>query len=211
MKKIVLIIALLSCSAYGQDKPLNCDSTCVVPQAGMVSTPIPKAQTVYGSNTVSMPATTSTQDTKTTYGTCPAGFTYYGSSTYPMSQTTTITYWKNGQVVGTQTMPSQDLDNDCSAVQYQTLQCPAGQTGSIIQVRSVSTGNAGYEYSAWTTTSNSCVASSGVWTWLGWNGGGGSPECNYSVTVNGRSCSPVGYLCLFRDDMTTKKGQYQCR
>lgn len=210
MKKIIigLIFGLLSVGANAQ---MNCDSTCLGGSLTVI-VQMPKAQTIQGTNTVQIAPMTSTQSAKITYGTCPSGFTYYGSSQYPISQIVTITYSRNGQLVGTNTMPSQDLDNDCTAVQYQSLQCPSGQTGSITQMRNVSTGSGGYEYGSWTTTSNSCVANNGVWTWLGWDGGQVSNECIYNANlVNKGSCSPVGQMCLFKDDQTRRKGTYQCR
>lgn len=213
------LLSLLSIS-NAQAQAFNCDSTCLGSQLSTMAPQIntvtnQKAQTVYGSNTVAMPATTSTSSTKVTYGTCPAGFTYYGDTQYPISQQTTITYYMNGQVTGTKVMPPQDLDNDCQKVEYQTLQCQAGYTGSITQSRIVSTGTGGYEYQAWSTVSNTCQASSGVWTWLGWqysrkNNPSPYPQCDYYTLRNGGTCNPIGYKCAYDDDLTTKQGTYSC-
>jgi len=221
MKKILVIIGFLSMSAMAQDKGMNCDSTCIGQALGAQTSTVPlvqempKAQTVYGSNTVAMPGTTSTSSTKVTYGTCPAGFTYFGDTQYPKSQQTTITYYVGGQATGTKVMPSQDLDNDCTKVEYQSLQCPAGQTGTITQSRTVSTGDTGYEYQAWYTVSNTCQASNGAWTWLGWqysrkNNPSPYPQCDYYTLRPNASCSPIGYKCAYDDDLTTKQGTYSC-
>lgn len=215
MKRIKLgvLLGLLAVTAYAQE--MNCDSTCFGGQLSVQAAPVPKAQTVTTHNVIQMSPTVANRSTKTNYASCPAGFNYYGSSQYPKSETTTITYTRNGQVVGTQVMPEKDLDSDCTAVQYQTLQCPTGQTGSITQTRNVTTGDNGYEYGSWTTTNNSCVANSGAWASLGWQYGKGNPspypQCNLYTLRPGGACSPVGYLCAYPDDMTTRVATYQCR
>ena len=220
MKTTTLTLALLVvlAGARAEAQSMNCDSTCF---GGMASSmpaqmqSIQKAQTVYGSSTVAMPTPTATQTVKYNYAQCPAGFTYKGSTIYPASQQVTVTYYMNGQVTGTKTMPPQDTDADCTATQYQSLQCPAGQTGSITQSRQVSTDNGGYAYGPWTTTSNTCVSTGGTWTWLGWQYGRGNPspypQCNLSTTGRGKTCSPTGTRCAFPDDMTSRVGTYQCQ
>lgn len=222
MKKLfiyaLLLFSTIGVKNFAQAQSMNCDSSCFGSMASTIPAQIngiQKAQTVYGSNTLSMAPTTSTQTVKYTYAQCPAGFTYQGSTLYPTSQIVTITYWQNGQATGTKDMPPQDLDNDCTATEYQTLQCPAGQTGSILQSRQVATDNSGYTYGAWTTTSNSCVASGGTWTWLGWQYGRGNPspypQCNLYTTGRGKACSPSGTSCAYPDDLTSKVGTYTCQ
>lgn len=197
---------------------MNCDSACLGGMAYIMPSQInaiQKEQTVYTTNTIQMPTTTSTQTVKYSYAQCPSGFTYQGSILYPTSQTVTITYWQNGQAVGTRTMPPQDLNTDCTATQYQTLQCPAGQTGSILQSRLVATDNGAYSYGPWTTTRNSCVASGGKWTWLGWQYGSRNPspypQCNLYTTRIGTACSPSGTKCSYPDDLTSKVGTFSCQ
>jgi Tfp pilus assembly protein PilV len=212
----LLILAAMGTNAYAET--MNCDSACLGRMAATIPSQIQgiqKEQTVYGSMTLQMAPTTSTQTVKYTYAQCPSGFTYQGSSLYPTSQQVIITYYTNGQITGTQTMPPQDLSNDCTATQYQTLQCPVGQTGSITQSRQVATDNGGYSYGPWITTSNSCVASGGTWKWLGWQYGRGNPspyaQCNLYTTGIGKSCSPSGTRCSFPDDMTSRIGTFLCQ
>ncbi|MCD0496799.1 hypothetical protein LP085_08055 [Achromobacter sp. MY14] len=220
MRKILYTLAFAltmigTAQAQNKSSEMNCDSTCLGGSIGTMTTQQAKAQTVYASNTSQMAPVTSTQSVRNMMASCPAGFTYQGSAYYPKSQVITVTYYRNGQVVGTQTMPEKDLDNDCTATQYQTLQCPAGQTGLINQQRTVSTGDSGLEYSAWQTTSNTCQSSSGVWVSLGWQYGKGNPspypQCNYMTLRPGGTCTPKGYRCAFDDDRTTKVATYECQ
>jgi len=148
MRKILYTLAYVltmigTAQAQNKSSEMNCDSTCLGASIGTMTTQQIKAQTVYASNTLQMAPVTSTQSVRNMMASCPAGFTYQGSPYYPKSQVITLTYYRNGQVVGTQVMPEKDLDNDCTATQYQTLQCPTGQTGLINQQRTVTTGDTG--------------------------------------------------------------------
>lgn len=222
MRKILYTLAFalsMIGTAQAENKPaMNCDSTCLGGPISTMTAQQAKAQTAYATNTSAGPQTTSTQSVRNMMASCPAGYTYQGSSYYPKSQIVTVTYYRNGQVVGTQVMPEKDLDNDCTATQYQTLQCPSGQTGLINQQRTVSTGDSGLEYSAWQTTSNTCTASSGVWAWLGWNYGSGNPspyaQCAFSGPnrpIVNAACTPKASACSWPDDRTTKVGTYACQ
>lgn len=81
MKKIAIIMALLSCNAFGQNRALNCDSTCIAP----VNATQMKAQTVYGSNN-------GTYMQSQTLG-CPNGYTgTYSQSRYVTINNGTVSY-----------------------------------------------------------------------------------------------------------------------
>ncbi|WP_241170372.1 hypothetical protein [Serratia marcescens] len=211
----IALLALTATAEKAQAQKLDCDSTCLGGAIGTMTSQQVKAQTVYANNTSQMAPITSTQSVRNIMASCPAGLNYQGSPYYPKSQVITLTYYRNGQVVGTQVMPEKDLDNDCTATQYQTLQCPAGQTGLINQQRTVTTGDSGLEYSAWQTTSNTCQSSSGVWVSLGWQYGKGNPspypQCNLYTLRPGATCTPQGYRCAYPDDRTTKVATYECR
>lgn len=167
-KSLMLVALIIACSSnlYADSLPTpggavprlgnggggGSDSTSMVPNPGPMPPMISYGGNIPGANLTSTSATTYT------YAACPAGFTYQGSTKYPTSQQTTTTYYRNGQAVGTSTGPVTDVAADCNKTETQTVACPAGQIGSITQSRLVSTGNAGYEYGAWGTTSDTCTA-----------------------------------------------------
>lgn len=104
--------------------------------------------------------------------------------------------------------------NNGTFTESRNASCPVGYSGSMTQSRNVSVYNGSYSYGPWQTTSSSCqpVVQTGKWIWLGWIGSGGQPMCIDSpALVNQGACSPVGYKCMFLDDMTSKIGQFQCK
>lgn len=110
MRKILYTLAYAltmigTAQAQNKSSEMNCDSTCLGGAISTMTTQQAKAQTVYASNTLQMAPVTSTQSVRNMMASCPAGFTYQGSPYYPKSQVVTLTYYRNGQVVGTQVMP----------------------------------------------------------------------------------------------------------
>lgn len=158
MKKqlFTIMLAFLAMSANAQN--MAQDSTALGGMNPSMNTQQAKAQTINSSSYGAGPLTSATPTSVTTYNyaTCPSGFTYNGSSTYPVSQQTTTTYVQNGQVVGTTTSAPQDTGIDCTSTQTQTLSCDPGYTGSIQQYRSVAASEGDYQYGPWVTSSNTC-------------------------------------------------------
>ena len=152
MKKFLFVLfgslCLLSFSVFSQ---YNNDSVIDV---GVNVLPIPTQSSAGNSNGSPIVSLSSNEYQ---YGTCPAGFTYNGSSQFPLQVRTVTTNYSNGAYVGTITSAWYDMDADCSTTEYQQIACPTNYTGVYYQSRQVTTSDTGYDYGAWTTYGNNCV------------------------------------------------------
>lgn len=166
IKYLTIILALFVTNAHAQTNSANMaqDSTFFGTMSATMNSQqatagAGKTQTInsgaYTAGTMGSPLGNSTK--QITYGTCPSGMTFNGSSQYPVSEITVTNYVLNGKVVGTKVSPPVYYNNDCSKTEYQTLSCPAGYSGSIRQSRSVAGSEGDYQYSAWSTISNTCT------------------------------------------------------
>ena len=152
-KKIILSFAILSLvfnPAYAQ---------VFVGDSVMSPNDNTSNNTVTGSaGNISLPSYTNENLNDIQFGTCPAGFTYNGSSQYPLQIRTLTNYYLGGIYVGQSASSWYDTDASCNATQYQTIGCPVNYTGNQLQSRLASTrdGNS-FDYSAWNTYQNNCV------------------------------------------------------
>jgi len=104
------------------------------------------------------PALSSSSANEIQYGTCPSGFTYQGSSTYPLQIRSVTTYYMNGTATGSSASGWTDLDSSCTKTETQSIGCPSDYTGNQLQQRTVATKDGGgYDYSTWNTYQNNCV------------------------------------------------------
>lgn len=106
---------------------------------------------------------------------------------------------------------SQPYSNTLNCNKYQGQYGIAiGAVGTFILTKEGNPRNSNYGKVISYDTSN-CTGQNGVWTWNGWDGGHGA-ECIYTpALVNKGTCNPIGQQCMFKDDMTTRKGTYECK
>lgn len=109
-------------------------------------------------NNIKMPSISSSNIDEISWDKCPTGFSYEGSSVYPVQIRSITHYYINSEFVGSSNSNWSDLDNSCTKTEEKSIACPTGFSGEQFQRRVVATkdGNK-FDYGSWNTYKNDCV------------------------------------------------------
>lgn len=88
---------------------------------------------------------------------CPSGYSSNRGSFFYTGQKLMTKFYENGKLVRTISGDWTPTNENCFGTEKQTVDCPGGYQGNIIQQRNVSYNTSGYTYDNWSEASNSCV------------------------------------------------------